>query len=351
MNIKLRHETFAQIAGITAALGVTSHIIGIDIDLVFLGLSGFFSIAFSFAARSLKKTELRELTIVLLFGCLVMVSTGYNLGLMFVLMLILLGSLVPKNAIFFDAFLNTLLLSAFIGGISVYLELFSSGLSRQNYFSTNPVWMSWLLGFGFIIVSKDITTIKNMALGGVFLGALILSGSRAPLAAAIFCAFVLGTKKSIMVRSAVSFIVVFAAIYLLPKFRADLLDKSGFLDDSSRIDLWEYAFESIILNPFGYGYESFLVAHFHYPHNLLLEVVYTHGVVVGSLFLLVFLARSIFLLTSYHFLSGVICKLFFFTFIVSLFSGEIFSHRLLFFLVGCVLSMSLTQRKILLSTH
>ena len=273
--------------------------------------------------------------------------------------------------------ISALLLYAKMWGIATGSAIEDPSL-RLSILGTNPIATSRILVVSVAmiaaaIIGQTLSAIKWMPVIIFLLGAALLTGSRGPLLSLLLAGVVLGLlyagrPRRILLGGILS-VVILVAIFLLlaPEgmtgryfalTQGELgISKQGlrvFSTVVSRFRLWEIALESWTSSSFNLlfgtgvgGYAALITwRDYHYPHNLLLEVLVEFGLVGAAVFswqiALVFrrlFSRSIQQISpeASMWLAAI------FTFFIStMFSGDINDNRLLwYFLAAYIATLSL----------
>lgn len=244
---------------------------------------------------------------------------------------------LSKSLAIFAFFISILMFITFKGNTSV---------DRLGQEGANPIWIARISGVAILYSFLMLYWRKGnflfyiiMCLGSSLV--MFLASSRGPLISTILCIllFLMFNEKvtfKVFFKYFKYVFLVLASLFFMPATFTDrftrLADGNFDNNDLSRFELLSLAGQLFNEQIFGRGIGSFsLYSYFPYPHNLVME----YAVELGIVFLLVFIALAVFVcINSLKLLKGqqnkgvVFFILFmFFSFINSMFSGDMISPK------------------------
>jgi len=254
---------------------------------------------------------------------------------------------------------KTILLSSFLFFVVVIVS-FGSDIGRVVRIDRESEFSGQLLSYSSGLVLATIpfyimhnkTNLKFRAFGFfVFLLALpvfTLGNTRGSLVATGIVYFVgifysLSVKNSIRIGSFViiAILLIYGNYELLEKTILSRTKDISVSEDNIRISIWNQSFAQWVEHPF-FGDKLQVEGWRNYPHNLLLEVLQSIGILGFSFlaFLLLKGFRTILLIFSKDKPSMWIANFFLITFIQAMFSGAIYTNGWLWLSVGIIIAYS-----------
>lgn len=328
--------------GVLAALSILLHLAGFNFGLILPVMSTSFSMIFLIGN---KITRQQVAAFVLLFF-VAFLTFAFDLihDAMFLFIgLAANGIVIAGRTRALSSFLSTSIIVAVTTAVVlIFTEPLNFGV-RVSVGEVNPIWQSWLFAFGFIVLFFTNTNRLKGKYILLFLLviAIFLTGSRQAILA-ILLAMSAGlitnglSAKYVFIGLAIGI----ASTGVIGERFSEGDYSRGLFEDTARLNLYSVAIEEIVRQPLGYGFGNFRYLFWEYPHNLLLELTHSLGVlglvaflsIVGyGLYLVVLLPKS---------LKILILPLFILAITLPQFSGSLTSHRTLYFMMGVALGLS-----------